>query len=122
MATVGYLQGIDPLVLTRLAIQGVGTLPVGNGFDNHGKFINAITERDEIDVVVGHLHKFLRTQHHGFFPEDILESCHNCHIPILVIVPEQDHIAALRLLGRVSDLVTLVDPSRLYEQILKRLG
>ena len=66
MVTVGYLEGTDPVMLSRLAAGGVGTLPLSNGVDNHGKFINAITERDEIDLVVGPLHKIMHTQHQGF--------------------------------------------------------
>lgn len=121
MSTVGYLQGVDPLLLTRLAARGFGTLPVSNGFDNHGKFINAITERDGIDVIIGHLHKVLRTQHQGFLVEDILEACLGCSIPVLIIVPEEDHAAARRLLGRVSDRVTLVATQGLFEVVMSHL-
>ena len=67
MATIGYLEGTDPLVLSRLAVKGIGTLPLSNGFDNHGKFINTITEHDQISLVVGYLHKIMRTQYRSFF-------------------------------------------------------
>jgi hypothetical protein len=113
LATIGYLEGVDPLLLTRFSVRGVGTLPISNGFDNHGKFINAISERDEIDIVVGHLHKILRTQRQGFLPKDLLQSCSDCLVPILVIVPEELHAAARRVLGEAAQAVTLVDPGRL---------
>ncbi len=122
MATVGYLEGVDPLVLTRLAVRGVGTLPVSNGFDNHGKFITSISKRDEIDVIVGYLHKIMRTQRQGFFPQDLLRSCLDCHIPILILVPKADQLAARQALGQIGEAVTLVDPARLYEEILKVLA
>ena len=122
MATVGYLEGVDPLVLTRLAVRGVGTLPVSNGFDNHGKFITSISERDEIDVIVGYLHKIMRTQRQGFFPQDLLQSCLDCHVPILILVPEGDQPAARRVLGQVAEAVTLVDPAHLYQEILEVLA
>ena len=121
MATIGYLQGVDPLVLTRLAILGVGTLPISNGFDNHGKFINAITERDGIDIIIGHLHKILRTQRQGFYAEDILQACFDCRLLIVVIVPQADHEAARRLLGTVGNMVILVDPDHLYDEVVGRL-
>jgi hypothetical protein len=122
MATIGYLQGVDPLLLTRLAVRGIGTLPISNGFDNHGKFINAITERDEIDLVVGHLHKVLRTQRQGFLVEDLLQSCLGCGVPVLIIVPEADKPAARRLLGDAGEHVALVSPEHVYEACMSHLG
>lgn len=122
MATVGYLQGVDPLLLTRFAVRGIGTLPISNGFDNHGKFINAITERDGIDLIVGHLHKVLRTQRQGFLVEDILQACLDCDIPVLVIVPQADHVAAQSLLGKIGDCVDLVAPDQVYQECMSRLS
>ena len=122
MPTVGYLEGVDPLVLTRLAVHGVGTLPVSNGFDNHGKFINAITERDAIDLVVGYLHKLLRTQRQGFLVEDLLDACYNCQIPILLVVPHEDQERARQLLGAANERLTLIEPQELYDQVVRRLG
>ena len=122
MATIGYLEGVNPLLLTRLSVRGVGTLPISNGFDNHGKFINAISERDGIDVVVGHLHKIMRTQRQGFLPKDLLQSCSDCLVPILVIVPDELQAAARDVLGQAAEAVTLVDPGRLYDEISARIG
>jgi hypothetical protein len=110
------------LILTRLAVRGIGTLPVSNGFDNHGKFINAITERDEVDLVVGHLHKVLRTQRQGLPVQDILDACVSCRIPVLIIVPEEDQEAARVRLGAASDRVELLVPERVYDEIAARLG
>lgn len=122
MATVGYLQGVDALLLTRLAVQGVGTMPISNGFDNHGKFINSITERDGISLVIGHLHKVLRTQRQGYPVEDILEACFACGIPVLIVVPSADQDAAERILGEVAERVVLVSPDRLYDETVARLA
>ena len=122
MATIGYLEGTDPLVLTRLAARGVGTLPVGNGVDNHGKFITTISERDEIDLVVGYLHKITRTERQGFLTEDLLQACLDYGIPVLVIVPEAELIAARQVLGAIGDSVTLVDPDMLYDTIASMVG
>lgn len=121
MATVGYLEGVDPLLLTRLAAQGVGTLPISNGFDNHGKFINALTGRDEVGLIVGYLHKFLRTQKQGFLVEDILDACFVYHIPVMVIVPEADQDAARRLLGKAGEHVIMITPERAYQESAARL-
>jgi len=122
MATVGYLEGVDPLLLTRLAVRGIGTLPISNGFDNHGKFINSVTERDEIDLIVGYLHKVLRTQRQGFLVEDILQACLDCQISVLIIVPQAERSAALDLLGKTGDSVVLVTPDQVYEECMSRLS
>jgi hypothetical protein len=121
MATIGYLEGTDPLLLTRLAARGVGTLPVSNGADNHGKFIPTISERDEIDLVVGYLHKVMRTQHQGFLTKDLLASCLDSNIPVLIVVPEADQALARQALGPVGESVFLVDPGALYDEIVEML-
>jgi hypothetical protein len=121
MATIGYLEGTDSLVLTRLAARGVGTLPVGNGTDNHGKFITTISKRDDIDLVVGYLHKILRTEHQGFLTKDLLQSCIDCGIPVLIVVPEADQMMVRQVLGGVSESIVLVDPGALYDEIARML-
>jgi hypothetical protein len=122
MATVGYLEGTDPLVLTRLAARGVGTLPLSNGFDNHGKFITSVSSRDGIDVVVGYLHKLTRTQKQGFYPGDLLQSCLDCGITVMIVVPEADHALARQALGAVGDVTMLVDPGKLFDSMAQILG
>lgn len=122
MAIVGYLEGMDPVVLTRLSARGVGTMPVGNGIDNHGKFLATISERDNLDLIVGYLHKIMRTPDQGFRAEDLLQPCLEYKIPILVVVPEADQAMARRTLGPLSEAITLVDPGALYDQIAQILG
>jgi len=122
MPTIAYMEGTDALTLTRLSADGIGTMPVGNGFDNHGKFISNLSERDEVDLLVGYLHKFLATQRQGFFVEDLLQSCRECHVPVLVLVPEPSQPSARRALAKVADIVTLVAPEFLYDEAAKRLG
>jgi hypothetical protein len=122
MATVGYLGGTDPLVLTRLAARGVGTLPLSNGVDNHGKFITSVSSRDGISVVIGYLHKLARTQKQGFYPKDLLQPCLDCGMTVFVVVPEADHELARQILGAISEATTFVDPGRLYEVVAQELG
>ena len=121
MATIGYLGGTDPLVLTRLAARGVGTLPLSNGVDNHGKFITSVSDRDGIDLIVGYLHKLARTQRQGFYPQDLLQPCFDCGITVMVVVPEADQALARQILGPVSEVTMLVDPGRLYDSIVQEL-
>lgn len=121
MATVGYLEGTDPLVLTRLAVRGIGTLPLSNGYDNHGKFITSVNPRDGINVVVGYLHKVARTQRQGFYPRDLLQPCLDIGITVMIVVPDVDHEAARQVLGPVSEVTMLVDPGRLYDAVIQAL-
>jgi hypothetical protein len=100
----------------------VGTLPLSNGYDNHGKFITSVSGRDEIDVVVGHLHKLTRAQKQGFRPQDLLQPCLECGIAVMIIVPEADHGLARKVLGAVSDDTVFVDPGRLFGSIAQELG
>lgn len=121
MATVGYLGGTDPLVLTRLAARGVGTLPLSNGVDNHGKFITSVSGRDGIDLIVGYLHKLARTQKQGFHPRDLLQPCLDFGITVLVVVPTGDQALARQILGPISEATKLVDPGQLYDVIAQEL-
>ena len=36
MKIIGYMLGTDPEVLTQLLLEGYETLPLSNGYDNHG--------------------------------------------------------------------------------------
>ena len=119
MAIVAYLEGTDPLVLTRLAVKGVGTIPVSNGFDNHGKYVNHLTSQDGVSLVIGYLHKVQPTSVMTLTPQDLLFACVTHNIPVLLIAETSDHDEAKELLGAVADHVHLVDPQDLYEAILE---
>jgi hypothetical protein len=122
MAIVAYLEGTDPLILTRLAARGIGTLPVSNGFDDHGKYVNHITSGDGVSVVIGYLHKVLPTSVMTLTPRDLLFACVTLNIPVLLMAEEADHQQAKKLLGDVADHVRLVDPARLYEAVLETIA
>ncbi len=119
MAIVGYLEGTDPLLLTRLAVQGIGTLPLSNGFDLHGKYINHLTRQDGISVVVGYLHKVLPTPGMTITPRDLLFACMTHGIPVVLIAEKALQEQAYRLLGEAVAYVRLVDPADLYSTILE---
>ncbi len=119
MATVGYFEGTDPVVLTRLASKGIGTLPLSNGVDTHGKYVVHLTREDDVSVVVGYLHKVLPANGVHFTPRDLLFACVTHDIPVLLIVEKAFHDSAGERLGEVSERVTLVDPADLYDAIIK---
>jgi hypothetical protein len=122
MATVAYLEGTDPLVLTRLAAGGIGTIPVSNGFDDHGKYVNHITTADGVSVVIGYLHKVIPTSVMTLTPRDLLFACVTLNIPVLLIAGKADHKKAKKLLGEMADHVRLVAPGELYEAVLETIA
>jgi hypothetical protein len=122
MANVGYLEGTDPQVLTRLAVRGIGTVPISNGFDGHGKYINHLVPGDHIAVVVGYLHKLLPTPERVMTAKDLLFSCMTHNIPILLIAGKADHVAAEKALGDAGQYVQLADPADVYEAIMKKVS
>jgi hypothetical protein len=119
MATVGYLEGTDPVVLTRLAAKGVGTLPLSNGVDTHGKYVVHLTLQDGVSIVVGYLHKVLPANGIRTTPRSVLSACLTNEIPVVLIVEKAFHDSARDRLGDVADRVRLVDPADLYEAILE---
>lgn len=122
MATVGYMEGTDPQVLTKLAVQDIGTAPLSNGFDNHGEYINHLTSRNGISVVIGYLHKVLPTPGMTVRPRDLLFACFTHEIPVVLIADKADHEEARRVLGDVADRVRLVDPAELYQVVLQTVS
>jgi hypothetical protein len=122
MATVGYLEGTDPLVLTKLSAHGIGTIPLSNGFDHHGKYVNHLTSQDGVSVVIGYLHKVVPTSVTTLTPHDLLFGCFTHEIPVLLIADRSDHEEAARLLGEVGDRVRLVGPQDLYQAVLETIA
>jgi len=119
MKTIGYLEGTDPDLLSKLVLEGHGTLPLGNGWDGHGKYINHLTKEDDVDAVVGYLHKIFPPEGSAEGPRDVLFACRTHKIPVYLIVPKEKHESARSYLRQMAEGVTLVDPSEVYEAITK---
>jgi len=122
MGTVAYFEGTDPIILTKLAIKGVNTLPVGNGMDNHGKNANHLTKEDNISCVIGYLHKVLPVMGVEITAKDILYTCNAYRIPVLLIAPESDKITALKLVDDSFADVEIVTPEELYDRVMEIAG
>ena len=122
MKTLGYFEGTDPVVLTKLAAKGIETLPLGNGADNHGKYIGHITTSDNIALVIGYLHKVIPLSEHKIEAGDILFSCKTHNIPVMLIVPKSDQTAAKKLLADVAEYTILVDTDEIMDKVLDLLG
>lgn len=125
MARVGYFEGTDPLLLTKLAAEGVETLPVANTWDGHGKYVNHLS-KGEVNVVVGYLHKVIpaesvRTSSLSLMIDNMLSACKVNDIPVLLIVPAALQDKAKKILGDIGPNVHIVALEELEAQIRKYL-
>lgn len=119
MKTIGYLEGTDPQLLSRLVLDGFGTLPLGNGWDGHGKYVNHLTRDDNVDAVVGYLHKIFPPEGSAEGPRDVLFACRTHGIPVYLIVPKEKHDSARNYLKHMAEGVTLVDSAEVYQTLTK---
>ncbi len=121
MKTVGYLEGTDALFLTKLVANGIDTLPLGNGADNHGKYIGLLTKSDNISLVIGYLHKVIPISERTIAPKDMLYACKLHKLQVMLIAPAEIHPDAKRLLKEAAGDVMLVDPKNLWDETMKVL-
>ena len=122
MCIVGYLEGTDPLFLSRLVAKGYDTMPISNGADNHGKYIRLVTKNDGIGVIVGYFHKIVPPADMNMSCSDLLYSTQLHHIPVILVAPKDVHDKAREKLGDVADTVTLTTPEELWETTMKVLN
>ncbi|NIP43607.1 MAG: hypothetical protein GWO41_12425 [candidate division Zixibacteria bacterium] len=122
MGVIGYFEGTDPLVLANLSITGHSTMPLGNGFDNYGKYVGHITKDDNISVVVGYFHKVLPTHEMEMTVKDVLWTCIKLKIPILLICGREHYGRAKDLLGELAENIRLTAPDRTEEAIIDMIG
>jgi len=124
MKTVGYFDGTDSSLLSKLAASGFCTLPLGNEWDKHGKIASRL-EPGEVDIIIAYLHKLLPPRNDEKritpVPTNLLYPARTYSIPVLVVVPKEFHEKAKDLLGDVADFVNIVTPEDLEENIRKIL-
>jgi len=119
---VGYFEGTDPALLTTLICAGYDTLPIANGFDEHGKHILLFNAENKLDLVIGHLHKVISPVGSDVSARDILHTCITYQMPTLLVCPAEHHATAREMVGEYGEIVSLVDPSELQATALKVLG
>ena len=125
MARIGYFEGTDPLLLSKLAAEGVETLPVANSWDGHGKMVNHLT-KGEVNVVVGYLHKVipaepLRTSALPIMVDNLLSACNVHNIPVLLIVPAALREKAETILTGTEVKIHVISPEQVETEIRKYL-
>lgn len=120
MKVLGYLEGTDPSVLTSVVLEGFETLPLSNGWDNHGKHLTLLNPADNITVVVGSLHKFLRLSDMSIFSA-MLATVKAYDIPVIFVVPKEFHDKAAKLITDKDLKFEFADPADLTKTVLAHL-
>lgn len=109
--SVGYFEGTDPQLLTGLICIGCDTIPVSNGFDNHGRHIRSVHEGSRFDLLIAYLHKIFAPSGAVTTYQDIFHVCRIYEMPLLLEVPQGQQEDAVQILGELPEFVTLVDPA-----------
>jgi hypothetical protein len=120
--SVGYFDGVDPVVLTSLICDGYDTIPISNGVDNYGQHVRLFNEENKVTVLIGYLHKICAPEGADTQAEDVFHICHIYQMPFLIIVPRDLHKGARKLFASLPEVVRFVDPADLLEttrQLLK---
>lgn len=120
--TIGYFEGTDSILLTRMSVKGHGTMPIGNHYDRHGKLVSLI-RKGEIKALVGYVHKILPPVHEDRpTPFDKLQACKIHEIPVFLIAPEGWEDDCEKLLGEeVMEFIHLVTSKNVEEELEKIL-
>ena len=122
MPIIGYFEGTDPVVLSKLTAQGVQTLPLSNGMDNHGKDINLVTREDGMSLIVGYLHKIVPVEGIVLRIEDVLQNCRVQSIPVCIIISPGDEVLAEKLLGEFVTYVQFTTSEMLFSKVMSIVG
>ncbi len=117
---VGYFEGTDSTLLTGLVCDGHDTVPISNGFDNHGMHVRIINNENKVDLLIGYVHKIFApedsVQPGGVTYEDIFHVCRTFDIPLLLEVRSDRQQAARNLFNEIPDVVEFVDPDEIFEK------
>jgi len=124
MAIVGYFEGTDPLLLSKLAAESVETIPVANLSDGHGKYVSYL-HKGEVDVIIGPLHKVIpseqeRSAMFSLVLEQLFSAARVNGIPMILSVPVTHVEKAKKILGDHAN-VYVVPPEDLESQVRKYL-
>ncbi|MEN8114178.1 MAG: hypothetical protein ABFS21_07300 [Actinomycetota bacterium] len=112
---VGYFEGTSAALLTDLVCEGFDTIPVSNGYDNHGMHVRIINNENKMDLLVGYVHKVFAPDDTlevgGVGHEDVFHVCRTFDVPLLLLVHTDVNEKARALFGEVPENVYFLDPS-----------
>lgn len=118
---VGYFEGTDSTLLTDLVCDGYDTVPISNGFDNHGMHVRIINNENRIDALIGYVHKVYAPEDGvstgGVTYQDIFHVVGNFNIPLILEVHNGLQETARALFDNVPSVVQFVDPKDMLATI-----
>jgi hypothetical protein len=117
---VGYLSGTDSATLSQLAASGVNTIPLSNGWDNHGKYIEAVTVSDNLGAIVGYFHKLVAPSEAS--PSGFLNGARIHKIPVVVVCPANVMTQAKEILGDSGKKLHWATPDQVYHEVMALVG
>jgi hypothetical protein len=137
MKSVGYFEGTDSSLLSKISANGFCTIPLANEWDGHGKIASHL-EPGEVDLIIAYLHKLMPPRgipksvkktpipvsidmYRGFKPIDLLYPAKAYSIPVLVVVPKEFQAKAKKVLEEAAEFVTIVAPDELEARARKLL-
>lgn len=120
--SVGYLSGTDSATLSQLTAAGVITIPLSNGWDNHGKYVGMLTVADNIGAIVGYFHKFIGPPEAESHPTELLQRTRIHKIPVVVVCPANVMTQAKELLGDNGKKLRWATPEQVYHQVMELVG
>ena len=124
--TIGYFDGTDSGLLTDLVCEGYDTVPISNGFDNHGMHVRIINNENRVDVLIGYVYKIFATQESvqtgGVTYQDIFHVCRTFQIPMLLEVHSDLQEKAKALFTDIPDTVEFVAPSEMRARVSEVLA
>jgi len=121
-SNVGYLSGTDPATLSQLAACGVNTIPLSNGWDNHGKYIEAVTVSDNLGAIVGYFHKLVAPTEAQTSLSSFLEGARIHKIPVVVVCPANVMTQAKEVLGASGKKLHWATPDQVYHEVMALVG
>ncbi len=118
---IGYFAGTDPALLTDLVCEGHDTLPISNGFDNHGMHVRIINNENRVDVLVGYVHKIYAPDESlpsgAVTYQDVFHVCRTFDIPLVLEVDAELHDQARALFSDIPPCVHFVDPADTLDKV-----
>jgi len=119
---VGYLSGTDSATLSQLAASGVNTIPLSNGWDNHGRYIDSLTVSDNLGAIVGYFHKLVAPHEAQASPTSFLDSARIHKIPVIVVCPANVMARARELLGVSGKTLHWASPDQVHDKVMALVG
>ena len=122
---VGYFEGTDSTLLTALVCEGYDTIPVSNGYDNHGRHVQLINWENKPDLLIGYVHKVFAPDDgdpNYTTYQDIFHTCRTFQVPLLLEVPADLQEKARSLFGEMPEVVRFVDPADMLQSAIEILG